>query len=83
MRGLAETLGIATNTVAKAYRALEADGVIETHGRKGTLIAARRMHDAETDTAARAYAPAGPPAGAVEGRGAAPGRPVTGSRDIG
>ncbi|MFD7766508.1 GntR family transcriptional regulator [Streptomyces sp. NPDC059787] len=40
VRGLAETLGLAANTVAKAYRALEADGVIETRGRNGTLIAA-------------------------------------------
>jgi DNA-binding transcriptional regulator YhcF (GntR family) len=40
VRGLAEELGLATNTVAKAYRALEADGVIETRGRHGTFIAA-------------------------------------------
>ena len=40
VRGLAETLGLAANTVAKAYRALEADGVIETRGRNGTFVAA-------------------------------------------
>ncbi len=40
VRGLAETLGLAANTVAKAYRALESDGVIETRGRHGTFIAA-------------------------------------------
>ncbi|HEY9437874.1 MAG TPA: GntR family transcriptional regulator, partial [Streptomyces sp.] len=40
VRGFAEELGLAANTVAKAYRALEADGVIETRGRNGTLIAA-------------------------------------------
>ncbi|MEV8535029.1 GntR family transcriptional regulator [Streptomyces sp. NPDC051211] len=40
VRGLAEELGLAANTVAKAYRALEADGVIETRGRHGTFIAA-------------------------------------------
>lgn len=40
VRGLAEDLGLAANTVAKAYRALEADGVIETRGRNGTFIAA-------------------------------------------
>jgi DNA-binding transcriptional regulator YhcF (GntR family) len=40
VRGLAEELGLAANTVAKAYRALEADGVIETRGRNGTFIAA-------------------------------------------
>ncbi|MBL0780203.1 GntR family transcriptional regulator, partial [Streptomyces albidoflavus] len=40
VRGLAERLGIAANTAAKAYRALEADGVIETRGRNGTFAAA-------------------------------------------
>lgn len=40
VRGLAGELGLAANTVAKAYRALETDGVIETRGRNGTFIAA-------------------------------------------
>ncbi|WP_327377208.1 GntR family transcriptional regulator [Streptomyces sp. NBC_01216] len=40
VRGLAEDLGLAANTVAKAYKALEADGVIETRGRLGTFVAA-------------------------------------------
>ncbi|MFG2266297.1 GntR family transcriptional regulator [Streptomyces sp. NPDC048720] len=40
VRGLAESLGLAVNTVAKAYRALESDGVIETRGRNGTVVAA-------------------------------------------
>ncbi|MEV0321892.1 GntR family transcriptional regulator [Streptomyces sp. NPDC050658] len=40
VRGLAQELGLAANTVAKAYRALEADGVIETRGRHGTFVAA-------------------------------------------
>lgn len=40
VRGLAEELGIAPNTVAKAYRLLEADEVIETRGRAGTFVAA-------------------------------------------
>ncbi|MET9669092.1 GntR family transcriptional regulator [Streptomyces sp. NPDC006475] len=40
VRGLAEELGLAANTVAKAYRALEGDGVIETRGRNGTFVAA-------------------------------------------
>ena len=40
VRGLAEELGLAANTVAKAYRALETDGVIETRGRNGTFVAA-------------------------------------------
>jgi DNA-binding transcriptional regulator YhcF (GntR family) len=40
VRGLAEELGIAVNTVAKAYRELETAGVVETRGRAGTVIAA-------------------------------------------
>ncbi|MFC5718592.1 GntR family transcriptional regulator [Streptomyces gamaensis] len=52
VRGFAEELGLAANTVAKAYRALESDGVIETRGRNGTFIAA------PGDTAAREAAAA-------------------------
>lgn len=40
VRGLAESLGVAANTVAKAYRELEAAGVVQTRGRLGTVIAA-------------------------------------------
>lgn len=40
VRQLAESLGLAANTVAKAYRALETDGVVETRGRNGTFVAA-------------------------------------------
>ncbi|MET8509135.1 GntR family transcriptional regulator [Streptomyces sp. NPDC015232] len=57
VRGLAEDLGLAANTVAKAYKALEADGVIETRGRNGTFVAA--ASDAASRlaaTAASAYA---------------------------
>ncbi|MER6806155.1 MULTISPECIES: GntR family transcriptional regulator [Streptomyces] len=57
VRGLAGTLGLAANTVAKAYRALEADGVIETRGRNGTVIAAAgSAAQKETASAARTYA---------------------------
>ncbi|THA22867.1 GntR family transcriptional regulator [Streptomyces sp. A1277] len=57
VRGLAEELGLAANTVAKAYRALEADGVIETRGRNGTFIAAAGdTADRNAATAARDYA---------------------------
>lgn len=52
VRGLAEELGLAANTVAKAYRALESDGVIETRGRKGTFVAA--AGDAAAQQAAEA-----------------------------
>ncbi|MFC9583363.1 GntR family transcriptional regulator [Streptomyces yangpuensis] len=57
VRGLAEDLGLAANTVAKAYRALEADGVIETRGRHGTFVAAAGEGAArEAASAAQAYA---------------------------
>ncbi|GHF49867.1 MULTISPECIES: GntR family transcriptional regulator [Streptomyces] len=57
VRGFAEDLGLAANTVAKAYRALEADGVIETRGRNGTFIAAQGDGAArEAASAARGFA---------------------------
>lgn len=40
VRKLAEDLGLAVNTVARSYKELEADGVIETRGRHGTFVAA-------------------------------------------
>ena len=40
VRVLAGELGVATNTVARAYRELEAAGIVATHGRAGTVIAA-------------------------------------------
>ncbi|MEU3839997.1 GntR family transcriptional regulator [Streptomyces sp. NPDC028635] len=56
VRGLAESLGLAVNTVAKAYRALEADGVIETRGRHGTYVAAAgSAAERELAAAAQAY----------------------------
>ncbi|MFF2494084.1 GntR family transcriptional regulator [Agromyces sp. NPDC058064] len=60
VRGLAEQLGLAVNTVAKAYKALEADGVIEGRGRNGTFVAEhgdpgeRRLQQAAADYAALA-----------------------------
>ncbi|MFJ5178330.1 GntR family transcriptional regulator [Streptomyces griseoviridis] len=57
VRGLAESLGLAANTVAKAYRALEADGVIETRGRNGTFVAAvGPAAEREAAAAAQVYA---------------------------
>lgn len=41
VRQLATDLGVAPNTVARAYRELEADGFLETRGRNGTVIKAR------------------------------------------
>ncbi|MFD3313625.1 GntR family transcriptional regulator [Streptomyces sp. NPDC058656] len=57
VRGLAEELGLAANTVAKAYRALESDGVIETRGRNGTFVAAAgSAAEREAASAAQVYA---------------------------
>ncbi|MFY0409072.1 GntR family transcriptional regulator [Solicola sp. PLA-1-18] len=39
VRQLAADLGLAANTVARAYRELESDGVVVTHGRRGTFVA--------------------------------------------
>jgi DNA-binding transcriptional regulator YhcF (GntR family) len=55
VRGLAEQQRLAANTVAKAYRALEADGVIETRGRHGTYVAAPDARAREVAAAAAAY----------------------------
>lgn len=40
VRQLAAALGIAANTVAKAYRELETAGVVSTRGRNGTVVTA-------------------------------------------
>jgi DNA-binding transcriptional regulator YhcF (GntR family) len=41
VRQLATDLGIAPNTVARAYRELESDGILETRGRNGTIVKAK------------------------------------------
>jgi DNA-binding transcriptional regulator YhcF (GntR family) len=56
VRGLAGELGLAANTVAKAYRALEADGVIETRGRNGTFVAAGDAAGRAAASAAQEFA---------------------------
>ena len=38
VRGLAADLGLAANTVARAYRDLESLGLIETRGRAGSVV---------------------------------------------
>ena len=38
VRGLATDLGLAANTVARAYRELEGLGMIETRGRAGSFV---------------------------------------------
>jgi DNA-binding transcriptional regulator YhcF (GntR family) len=39
VRELATHLGLAANTVARAYRELERTAVVETRGRRGTFVA--------------------------------------------
>jgi GntR family transcriptional regulator len=61
IRQLAKDLGLAGGTVARAYRELENDGVVATHGRHGTVVqdppGRRRAPAAEAlDRAAAAYA---------------------------
>jgi DNA-binding transcriptional regulator YhcF (GntR family) len=41
VRTLAVTLGLAANTVARAYRELETAGLVETRGRLGTVVTSR------------------------------------------
>lgn len=40
IRQLAGDLGVATNTVARAYRELESDRVVASSGRRGTIVLA-------------------------------------------
>ena len=54
VRSLAESLGLATNTVARAYKELEALGVVETRGRAGTFVAGTGVSSA-VRAAASAY----------------------------
>jgi DNA-binding transcriptional regulator YhcF (GntR family) len=56
VRTLADDLGLAANTVAKAYRQLEQDGVLETRGRHGSFIKAATDSDRELQDAAAAFA---------------------------
>lgn len=57
VRQLADDLGLAPNTVARAYRELETDGVIETRGRLGSFVAAHgSAAERQAQEAAAAYA---------------------------
>ncbi|WP_151081960.1 GntR family transcriptional regulator [Nocardioides cynanchi] len=57
VRALAATLGIAPNTVARAYRELEHAGVVTTRGRAGTVVNGDGS-DRASKAAARSYADA-------------------------
>src|SRR4051794_31810148 len=52
IRQLAAALGVASGTVARAYRELESDGVVATRGRNGTTVV-----KANTDVAASGLMP--------------------------
>jgi DNA-binding transcriptional regulator YhcF (GntR family) len=60
VRQLATELGLAVNTVARAYRELEGAGLVETRGRHGTVVApgrddaVDRLHQAAAGYAAEA-----------------------------
>lgn len=57
VRALADQLGLAPGTVARAYKQLEADGAIETRGRAGTFVSlAEDPLRQEAQRAAAAYA---------------------------
>ncbi|SES23647.1 transcriptional regulator, GntR family [Pedococcus cremeus] len=45
VRGLAADLGVAVNTVARAYRELEAEGLVATASRAGTVVAPGAQRD--------------------------------------
>lgn len=65
VRQLAGDLGLAANTVARAYKKLEAERLVETRGRNGTFVLASRsmVDDEETRAAAVVFARAARRAG--------------------
>ena len=58
VRDLAGQIGLAVNTVARAYRELEIAGIVETQGRKGTFVAREDPTDTAMAANARVYAAA-------------------------
>ena len=64
VRSLAADLGLATNTVARAYRELESTSLLETRGRAGTFVGANG-----DDGKARAAAAAADYVAVVDGLG--------------
>jgi DNA-binding transcriptional regulator YhcF (GntR family) len=52
VRALAESLGVAVNTVARAYRELEHSGVVTTARRAGTVVNGDRVDRAAKEAAA-------------------------------
>lgn len=54
VRALAADLGLAANTVARAYKELEADAVVETLGRRGTFVLSRDARGSRDEARAAA-----------------------------
>lgn len=54
VRALAADLDVAAGTVARAYRELEAGGLIESHGRRGTAVCSGAATVQQTGAAATA-----------------------------
>lgn len=56
VRALADELGLAPNTVARAYRELESAGIIETRGRNGSFVSPHGdATERQAQVAARSY----------------------------
>src|SRR5689334_14981929 len=57
VRRLADDLGLAANTVARTYKELEAEGLVETRGRNGTVVSwSPDVDTASLEQAAAAFA---------------------------
>jgi DNA-binding transcriptional regulator YhcF (GntR family) len=67
VRELAGPVGLAVNTVARAYRELETAGIVETRGRFGTFVARADPADAAMATAAHAFVSAAKALGIEKG----------------
>lgn len=65
VRALAELLDVAPHTVARAYKELEAAGIVATRGRNGTVVSARDERLSGLSAAAAAYAEAAKSQGAT------------------
>lgn len=55
VRKLASDLGLAANTVARAYRELEHAGYVRTQGRRGTVVAGERRLGPDAESAAETF----------------------------
>ncbi|SJN12182.1 Transcriptional regulator, GntR family [Leucobacter sp. 7(1)] len=56
VRALAAATGLAANTVASAYRALEEDGIAEGRGRAGTFVSLDALGEPAARAAAQGFA---------------------------